>query len=48
MFFLSVLDILIINTPMNKQFCASVRQNETGTDFKPMEIGFPEPLNEIK
>lgn len=45
---LFALDILIINTPMNKQFCALVWQNERGTDFKPMEIGFPEPSNEIK
>lgn len=42
----SAADILIINSPVNKQFCASVRQKEGGTDLKPRETGFPEALNE--
>ena len=42
----SAADILIINSPMNKQFCASVRQKEGAADLKPREIGFPEPSNE--
>lgn len=47
-FSLFVLDILIINTSMNKQFCASVRQNEKGTGFNPIEIGFPEKWGMIQ
>lgn len=48
MFSPSAADILIINRPMNKQFCASVQHNEGGTDLKPGETGFPEHSNEIK
>lgn len=42
----SAADILIINSPVNKQFCASVGQKEGRADLKPGETGFPEPSNE--
>lgn len=41
-------DILIVNTPMKKQFWDSGRQKVKGADFKPMEIAFPDQANEIK